>query len=58
MGISLYRGPTGEPGGEVHLPGTSRASKRWLWKWVSLSVGALRGEPEGMAPLLETPKDM
>jgi len=41
MGISLYRGPIGEPGGEVHLQGTSRASKRWLWKWVCISLWAL-----------------
>jgi hypothetical protein len=37
MGTSLCRGTIGEPGWEVRLPGTSRDSKRWLWKWVSLS---------------------
>ena len=59
MGISLYRGHTGEPGGEVRLPGTSRDSKRWLWKWACLSLwglyegnlkgGLLTGKPEGYA---------
>ena len=54
MGTSLHRGPTGEAGGEVCLRGTSRDSKRGLWKRIgsSLCMGALRGEPGGMAPLL------
>jgi len=47
MGTSLHKDPTGEVGGEVCLPGTSRDSKRGLWKWIGLSVcmGALRGAP-------------
>jgi hypothetical protein len=45
MGISLYRDPTGEIGVEVRcLPGTSKNSKRGLWKRrFCLYGGSVRG---------------
>jgi len=52
-GISLNRDPTGEPRGEVHLPETTRDSKRGLWKQgVSLSMKALQRKLGGRAPSL------
>ena len=42
----------------AHLPGTLRYGERGSGGRVSLSVGALRREPGGRAPLLETLKDM
>jgi len=56
-GISLPVGPTGESRGEVRLPDVSKDSKSGFWKR-NVSILALRGELEGRAPLLETPKDM
>jgi hypothetical protein len=62
-GASLTIGALlGEQGGKVYLLGTSRDSKRGLWKWrerasLSLSKGALLGEPAGRAVLLGTLKD-
>ena len=43
-GISLHRDPIEEPGGEVRLLGTSRDSKRGLWKQTgSRCRGSARG---------------
>jgi hypothetical protein len=57
MGISLHRGPNGEPGGEVHLLGTSRDRKEGSGNTASLSLyGALQGNPGGRAPLLGGPE--
>jgi len=42
MGVSLRRGPLGEPGEGVHLQGTVR--DRGLWKWsISLYRSSVRG---------------
>jgi hypothetical protein len=44
MGISLHRGPNGEPGGEVHLLGTSRDRKEGSGNTASLPLwGSARG---------------
>ena len=49
MGISLHRGPNGEPGGEVHLLGTSRDRKEGSGNTasLSLSMGLCKGTLEG-----------
>ena len=48
MGSPLYRGPTGDPGGEVHLLGTSRDSKDVSGNGcVSLCGDSMRGNLKG-----------
>ena len=45
MGIFPHRGPAGEPGRGLIYQGLM--CKRWLWRWVLLSIRAPFGNLEG-----------
>lgn len=52
MGTSLCRDPKGEAGGDFCFPGISRDTvKEGSGNGSSLCMGALQGEPGGMASL-------
>jgi len=58
MGISLYRGPAGEPGRGLIYQGLWEMDEGCAGSGASLSDGALWREPGGGTPLLGTLEDV
>jgi hypothetical protein len=58
MGTSFHGGPVGEPGGAFFSRVFQRQVKACFGDGMSLSMGALRGEPGRRPPLLGFVNDM